>query len=90
MDLIEQADYTLTVTEHPLITPDGIKWHPVYWEVRNSAQGYRVCQAIRQSDASPWMDTDGEGEWATWDEHALKAAGVPPIILDRMKERRLI
>lgn len=85
---LEEFDYTLTVTETALSGVNGEvhDWIPCHWEVRNSAQGYSVIDAIRMNMLAPWQTADME----TVTPELLIEKGVPALIFKRMLERGLI
>lgn len=89
---LEDADYTLTITETPLLDESGeiAEWLPCYWEIRNSAMGEWICEAIRTSKISPWLVTSAI--WEISDGVTLtdiRLLGVPDLIIHRMVERGL-
>ena len=92
MPNLNDGDWSLTVSEFPLIAPDGsVTWESGYWEVRNSAMGEWIAQAIRVSAVSPWEDDIGRGgdeqDWQVMDAEYLRNKGVPDVIINRMYER---
>lgn len=88
-DDLADGDYSLTITESALLNEDltVARWAIGYWEVRNSAMGYQVIDAIRTSEAAPWC-TGPDMDEVT--EQMLIDHQVPSIIIERMKEKELI
>lgn len=89
---MDDCDYTLTITESPMLASDltVVKWIPSYWEVRNGAMGEHIIDAIRVNVLAPWQHGDGEGGFIDVTEEELQERGVPQVIIERMKQKKVL
>lgn len=92
---LDDGDWTLTVSETPMLAEDltVTRWLPCYWEVRNSAMGEWVAQAVRVNTVAPWIITygaDADDIEPENPEEFLSGLGIPDLIIARMRERSLL
>jgi hypothetical protein len=52
---LTDTDYSVSVTEAPQLTPDGsLEWIPVYFDIRNGAQGVSLIDGVRDPITNTW------------------------------------
>jgi hypothetical protein len=99
MELPKIADYSVSVTYVPMIGPDGEtieEWRPAYWELRDSAMGEHLCDAIYDNGAwwslipvpgFPPVGPDARNDRSQMTREVLLASGLPRALVDELDRR---